>query len=81
MPYIIDVDSDVCLSVNKGDRNSNLKLYHKFSDVKKNDEHGLIEAKTLSLAQGREREVRVEGGLERTEEEGREKAGWSEVGP
>ena len=38
MPYIIDVDSDVCLSVNKGDRNSNLKLYHKFSDVKKNDE-------------------------------------------
>lgn len=38
MPYIIDVDADVCLSVNKGDRNSNLKLYHKFSDVKKNDE-------------------------------------------
>lgn len=38
MPYIIDVDADVCLSVNKGDRNSNLKLYHKFSDGKKNDE-------------------------------------------
>ena len=38
MPYIIDVDADVCLSVNKGDRNSNLKLYHKFSDGKRNDE-------------------------------------------
>ena len=51
------------------------------ADVKKDDEHGLVEAKTLSRAQGREREVRIEGGLERTEEEGREKAGWSEVGP
>ena len=37
-PYLIDVDADVCLSVNKGDRNSNLKLYHKFSDGKRNDE-------------------------------------------
>lgn len=38
MPYIIDVDADVCLSLNKGDRNSNLKLYHKFSDGQRNDE-------------------------------------------
>ena len=37
MPYNIDVDADVCLSVNKGDRNSNIKLYHKFSDDKIND--------------------------------------------
>ena len=37
-PYIIDVDADICLSVNKGDRNSNIKLYHKFSDGNRNDE-------------------------------------------
>ena len=37
-PYMVDVDADVCLSVNKGDRNSNLKLYHKFSDGKRNNE-------------------------------------------
>lgn len=38
MPYIIDVDADICLSVNKRDSNSNLKLYHKFSDGKRRDE-------------------------------------------
>ena len=37
-PYIIDVDADICLSINRGDRNSNIKLYHKFSDGKSNDE-------------------------------------------
>ena len=38
MPYITDVDADVCLSVNKGDRNSNLKLYHRFTDGNKKNE-------------------------------------------
>lgn len=37
-PYVIKVDADVCLSVNKGDRNSNIKLYHKYSDGKRNDD-------------------------------------------
>ena len=37
-PYMIKLDADVCLSVNKGERNSNIKLYHKFSDGKRNDE-------------------------------------------
>ena len=37
-PYMIEVDADVCLSVNKGDRNSSLKLYHKYSDGKRNDD-------------------------------------------
>ena len=37
-PYMIKVDADVCLSVNKGDRNSNIKLYHKYSDGKRNDD-------------------------------------------
>ena len=37
-PYIIDVDADVCLSINKGDRNSNLKLYYKLPDGKRKNE-------------------------------------------
>jgi hypothetical protein len=36
-PYIIEVDADVCLSINKGERNSTIKLYHKYSDSKYKD--------------------------------------------
>ena len=31
------MDADVCLSITKNDRNSTIKLYHKFLNSKKND--------------------------------------------
>lgn len=36
-PYVFNVDADVCLSITKNDRNSTIKLYHKFLNSKKND--------------------------------------------
>ena len=37
-PYMFNnVDADVCLSINKGDRNSNIKLYHKYQNAQKKD--------------------------------------------
>jgi len=36
-PFIYYVDADVCLSINKNDRNSNIKLYHKYQNTKKQD--------------------------------------------
>lgn len=37
-PFMTKVEADVCLSINKGDKNSNIKLYHKYSNIKKNDD-------------------------------------------
>ena len=37
-PYMIDAEADVCLSINKGEKNSKIKLYHKYTDSSKNDD-------------------------------------------
>jgi hypothetical protein len=36
-PYIIDAEADIYLTIKKGHKNSNIKLYHKYTDIKKND--------------------------------------------
>jgi len=36
-PFVIEAETDVCLSINKRERNSNIKLYHKYSEPQKND--------------------------------------------
>jgi hypothetical protein len=37
-PYIIESEADVCLSINKGEKNSKIKLYHKYADPQKSDD-------------------------------------------
>jgi len=36
-PFTMDADANVCLTINKGERNSIIKLYHKYSDAKNKD--------------------------------------------
>lgn len=36
-PFIIEAETDVCLSINKREKNSNIKLFHKYAEPEKND--------------------------------------------
>lgn len=36
-PFIIKTETDICLSINKREKNSNIQLYRKFSDSQKNN--------------------------------------------